>query len=92
MVASPVAASEFQFDDSLGVVLPGGTSGVTERVVVGDVDGDGRPDIVAAVAGSPLPHPGYDGRIGIWLQRSNGSFRFPVYYDCLCKPSQVKLI
>jgi hypothetical protein len=62
------------------------------EVEAGDVNGDGRDDIVASELTRPGGQPGYSGRIHVYLQRASGNFDFPLVYECGCNPAQLRLI
>jgi hypothetical protein len=64
------------------VLPPTGTWAAAEKIVVTDINGDGHPDIVAAIREfheSPLIH--YNLHVGSWLGLGIGLFAQPVEYN-----------
>jgi hypothetical protein len=56
-----------------------GNAGHPARISAGDLDGDGREDLVIADLGSPLPTDDPIGRVVIGLQRDDGAFEFQTF-------------
>ena len=59
-------------------VPPGTTPGGVDQVLVADVDGDGKPDLVVTNQGGGSNH---DGSIGVLLGNGDGTFEPVVNYD-----------
>ncbi len=70
------------------LVLP--TGGLTASVAVGDLNGDGKPDIVATTFDSN----GNNGAVAVFLQNpaSPGTFAAPVNYPAGAQPQSVKIL
>ena len=62
------------------------------EVVAGDLNGDGRDDIVASELTRHEGQVANNGRIHVYLQRASGNFDFPLVYECGCDPLQLRLI
>jgi hypothetical protein len=83
LLANPSAPGQFQTP----VNLP--TGKVTPSVAVGDLNGDGAPDIVAATSDSS----GNNGAVYVFMQNpaNRGSFLAPVVYPAGAQPQSVKI-
>ncbi|MFZ6013618.1 MAG: FG-GAP-like repeat-containing protein, partial [Bacteroidota bacterium] len=61
----PLSSSTFQKSDEFGMRVPESHSGdVTARLNINDLNGDGRPEVIAAYSYSYGPHDGYN--MEIW--------------------------
>src|SRR5439155_15021534 len=73
---------------SFGARTDYGTGSAPKSVAIGDLNGDGKPDLAVANTGS---YPGYDGTVSVLLGNGNGSFGAKTNFGTGSKPFSVAI-